>query len=562
MASADANANPLAKRTHPKQRFRFDACIPAISESTLAAVDALGFTHMTPVQATTIPLFLTHKDVAVEACTGSGKTLAFVLPAIEILKRLGVIIVSPTRELARQTYGVFKQVCSQLSATLMVGGTDIRSSFHEVKENGAAVLIGTPGRLLDVLQRDEAPISVKELEVLVLDEADVLLDLGFHQTVTDLLTILPKQRRTGLFSATQTKGVVALARAGLRNPTSAHRSSQKTPSALQNFYINCLLTQDSNKKAIIFFSTCAAVDYFYRGLQSVMPELFGSVALYSLHGRMVPKRRSGTLDKFLQCSNRPAILMSTDVAARGLDVPDVDWIIQFDPPQDPDFFVHRVGRTARAGRNGKALVFLLHKEMEYIPFLTTRKVPIVQWKSKNSKNSKDLNDSEKNTKTAIKDRDLMEKGTRAFVSFVQSYKKHECRHILNLGRLANAFALLRLPKMPELTGKKIDVSEFTECEINIDTICYLDKIREKQRKLRLEKMIARKREKQNNGTWARENAKREKLKADALKKAQEEKLKKRKRKGKNQRIHEEWDVCFIFFFNKKIDFFFVRNFIF
>lgn len=195
---------------------RFDRCKPALSAPTLGAVASMGFSSMTPVQAATIPLFLTHKDVCVEACTGSGKTLAFAIPIVEMLRRretplkkneVGAIVISPTRELARQIHGVMQKLCADddLPTTLMVGGTDIKADFGRIAEVGAAVLVGTPGRLLDALQRSNSPVVLRELEVLVMDEADTLLDLGFETTITDILAMLPRQRRTGLFSATQTK---------------------------------------------------------------------------------------------------------------------------------------------------------------------------------------------------------------------------------------------------------------------------------------------------------------------------------------------------------------------
>eukprot|EP00941_MAST-03F_sp_MAST-3F-sp1_P006341 g6341.t1 len=580
--------------------MKFNECSPSLSQQSLDAINSsFGYTDMTPVQAATIPLFLSHKDVAVEACTGSGKTLAFILPTIEILRRrdtalkhheVGAIIVSPTRELARQSFTIFQKLCSDIPATLMIGGTDIKADFRQIKENGAAVLFGTPGRLLDTLQRDDAPFIVKTLEVLVMDEADVLLDLGFEQTVNEILTLLPKQRRTGLFSATQTKGVRALARAGLRNPATISvkvksrsknaSATQLTPARLSNFYVesrsDCkldsfidfiqkeLIDTASRKKVIVFFSTCASVDYFHRALQAVMPKVFGErrianstnwngnatsrkVCLCALHGRMAAKRRSGTLEKFVKDSDIPSVLLCTDVAARGLDVPDVDWIIQFDPPQDPDFFVHRVGRTARAGRKGQALVFLLTQELGYIDFLAAKKVPIVRY-SIASGEKEDKKERGKMWRLiqneAKKDRDLMEKGVRAFVSFVQSYKKHQCRHIfkfskLNLGELANAFGLLTLPKMPELTGKNVDTSDFSApADIDVDSITYLDKKREKQRQARLIKEAAIRAAKQAKNKLKYEGKNSLKHK----KKEEEATPKKRKRKGKNQRIHEEWDA--------------------
>ena len=190
---------------------------------------AHGFETPTPVQAATIPRLLQHKDVVVQAATGSGKTLAFLVPIFEVIRRrddalrpqqVGAIIVEPTRELAMQVQTVAKQLGGALpgiQVVLMVGGTDIHANVAAYRATGGQVVIGTPGRLNDLMQR-LPEMSVRELELLVLDEADRLLDLGFEPTLNAILARLPKQRRTGLFSATQTAEVLQLVRAGLRNP--------------------------------------------------------------------------------------------------------------------------------------------------------------------------------------------------------------------------------------------------------------------------------------------------------------------------------------------------------
>jgi ATP-dependent RNA helicase DDX55/SPB4 len=240
----------------------FSECSTALSEPTLRAIEALRFTHMTPVQAATIPLFLSHKDVCVQACTGSGKTVAFLVPVFEMLRRretplaasqVGAIVIAPTRELARQIFGVCEHFCgfhTEFKAMLLVGGTDVAETLQQLDSSGANILIGTPGRMLDVLKRSD-PQYVKELEVLVLDEADTLLDMGFQNTLNEILGLLPKQRRTGLFSATQTGEAKELARAGMRNPVtvkvqveSKAKSLQVTPTNL----MNCFMTVPYDQK--------------------------------------------------------------------------------------------------------------------------------------------------------------------------------------------------------------------------------------------------------------------------------------------------------------------------
>lgn len=236
---------------------------------------------------------------------------------------------------------------------------------------------------------------------MVLDEADTLLDMGFKDTINQLLAFLPKQRRTGLFSATQTKEVRELARAGLRNPVAIsvrvqsknnninnsnqnntdntmtsnnNNIQQTTPSTLENCYIICehdqrpdelvnFINTYSNKKIIVFCATCACVDYYSNVFDQLAKKgklLPFNMNIIGFHGKMVPKKRTNLYKKFLSLSS--GVMFSTDVAARGIDIPDVDWIVQLAAPRDPAFFVHRVGRTARAGRIGGALLFVTQEE--------------------------------------------------------------------------------------------------------------------------------------------------------------------------------------------------------
>ena len=220
----------------PKQRTaegpRFSSLTPPLRPESLEVLAAQGFERATPVQAAAIGLLAGNKDVAVEACTGSGKTLAFVLPMVEILARaskeqsfrkhhVGAVVVSPTRELARQIFDVAAPFMATLPdmapPMLLVGGTDVNEDVRAFAAAGAAALIGTPGRLDDLMLRSNA-FDAKRCELLVLDEADRLLSMGFARAINAIIARLPKQRRTGLFSATQTDEVEELARAGLRNP--------------------------------------------------------------------------------------------------------------------------------------------------------------------------------------------------------------------------------------------------------------------------------------------------------------------------------------------------------
>ncbi|KAI9203441.1 P-loop containing nucleoside triphosphate hydrolase protein [Polychytrium aggregatum] len=542
----------------------------------------MGFTQMTPVQAASIPLFLKSKDVVVEAVTGSGKTLAFVVPMLEMLLRrerplhrneIGALIISPTRELAKQIYDVISKFIDSINAhapesddrtithSLFIGGTDEQADIAQFREHGAHIVVGTPGRLDDLLKRSHT-FNTKELEVLILDEADRLLDMGFEQSLNSIIQRLPKQRRTGLFSATMNEALSELVRAGLRNPVkvvvkvesaSGRQSEQRTPSTLEIGYMICsseqklaqllhLLRNDADKKFIVYFCTCACVDYFFKVL-STLPHL-KSFTCFSLHGKMDPKRREAVYKKFTTAPSS-SILLCTDVAARGLDIPDVDWVVQFDPPQDPKSFTHRCGRTARQGREGKAVVLLTPKEDTYVDFLRIRKVPMLEMSlfpdddASTSPRIEPEHLCETIRRINASDRDIYDKVNKAFVSWVRSYNEHQASYIfrfkeVDIGGVAKSFGLLKMPRMPELKTMKY---RFTPSAVNvraIDGIKFKDKAREKQRLVRQAAVAAQKQQETESGVV---RTKRPIKSTDAWsdKKLQKEKkLERREKRGKRK----------------------------
>ncbi|XP_065274075.1 ATP-dependent RNA helicase DDX55 isoform X2 [Emys orbicularis] len=491
---------------------RWESLPVTLSPGVLQTLRELGFPHMTPVQSATIPLFMNNKDIAAEAVTGSGKTLAFVIPIVEILLRreeklkkmqVGAIVITPTRELAVQIDEVlshFTKHFPQFSQILLIGGRNPIEDIEKFKEHGGNIIIATPGRLEDMFRRKADGLDlascVKSLDVLVLDEADRLLDMGFEASLNTILDFLPKQRRTGLFSATQTQEVENLVRAGLRNPVRisvkekgvAASSTQKTPTRLENYYMICkadekfnqlvhFLRQHKQEKHLVFFS---------------------------------------------------GILVCTDVMARGIDIPEVNWVLQYDPPSSASAFVHRCGRTARIGHLGSALVFLLPMEESYVNFLSiNQKCPMQEMKP-----LKNVVDVLPKLKTlALADRAMFEKGMKAFVSCVQAYAKHECNLIfrikdLDFASFARGFALLRMPKMPELKGKCF--SDFVPVSIDTDSIPFKDKNREKQRQKLLEQQRKERQENEGkrkfirNKAWSKQKAKKEKKKKMTTKRRREE----------------------------------------
>eukprot|EP00049_Salpingoeca_infusionum_P027529 m.33014 g.33014 ORF g.33014 m.33014 type:complete len:618 (+) comp9567_c0_seq1:50-1903(+) len=523
-----------------------------LCDAVTSALEEWGFDQMTPVQESCIPLFLDHFDVAAEAVTGSGKTLAFLVPLIEILVRTRpqshksatyALVLSPTRELALQTHMVLERLLVSLPYThiLLTGGTDVQEDITTVSSKGANIIIATPGRLTTLFERMPALAGYcKHLELLVLDEADRLLDLGFEATVNTILSYLPKQRRTGLFSATQTKQVEALMRAGLRNPVrvsvkvelggdaDATAVDQAIPTTLSIEYMLVPLEDkfshlvhflrglyEEPTKTILYFSTCASVDYFAKIL-SALPELNG-VQVFPLHRKIAAKKRVSTFQQFRSCPS--AILACTDVAARGLDVPDVDWVVQHDPPQDPDAFVHRCGRTARIGKMGQALVLLTPREEAYVDFLRIRRVPITQRKTAENVPSV----MAKVKQLAAEDKDVYDKGKVAFVSHIRSYKEHKCEYILrfkdlNLAKLAVGYGLLHLPVMPEIRKSKF-AKQFVSSPIKPDSIKFKDKAREKQRRLNAKRSaekaaaageakqkgkLSKQKQREKNGAWSKQ----------------------------------------------------------
>ncbi|KAK8803635.1 hypothetical protein WA158_001329 [Blastocystis sp. Blastoise] len=541
----------------------FDSVKPKLDDGILQTVADLGFSGMTPVQSAVIPLFLANKDVNVEACTGSGKTLAFLIPVFDILLRkkdnlsggqIGSIIILPTRELANQTMSVgtnFMKHINGIKLLLFTGGTDVQEDINSLQGDEIKVIISTPGRLWDIMQRTGKDFKCKNLEVLILDEADELLDLGHGDTIQHIIQTLPKLRRTGLFSATEANGMTSLVRAGLRNPVSVKvevkrkdGNIQSVPLGLMNQYIFCendekigvisqFINDHPNSKIIVFFLTCASVDFYHLAFKYINPN---KLLIMNLHGRMVQKRREKTMETFR--NSEAAVLFCTDLAARGIDIPDVDYIIQFAPPQDPSFFIHRIGRTARAGRKGESLLLLTPSENAYIPFIEKRGVPLTLYKTEETEEqlkqrSTQLLDTIK--EHVRKEREIMDAGRIAFVADIRGYRNHDCNFILrfedwNLGALARSYCLLRLPKTSELKNKTID---FIEEKVDLNTIPYTDKIREKQRLIRMEA---------DQKKWEEKKQQEYNEKKQQKRKAVEPEVpEKRLRKGKHERIMDEWD---------------------
>ncbi len=445
-AAAEGSAAPAAlegKEALPCASF--DSL--GLCEPTMRAIKDMEFTTMTEVQARCIPPLLAGHDVLGAARTGSGKTLAFLIPAIEMLHRLrfkprngtGVIIVSPTRELALQIFGVAKELLAHHNHTfgIVMGGAN-RKAEAEKLQKGVCLLVATPGRLLDHLQNTQGFI-VDNLKALVIDEADRILEVGFEEEMKQIVQLLPRERQTLLFSATQTTKVEDLARVSLKKAPlyiNVHsESTVATNATLEQGYVVCpshrrflllftFLKKNASKKIIVFFSSCNAVKYY--------SDLFNYIDLpvLDLHGKQKQTKRTATFFEFM---NAPSgVLLCTDVAARGLDIPLVDWIVQFDPTDDPKEYIHRVGRTARAGGRGKALLFLLPSELGFLRYLKQARVPLNEYEFPENKVAAVQGQLEA---LVEKNYHLHKNGREAYRSYLQAYASHSLKKIFDINAL-------------------------------------------------------------------------------------------------------------------------------
>ncbi|XP_076163167.1 putative ATP-dependent RNA helicase DDX10 isoform X2 [Ptiloglossa arizonensis] len=402
---------------------------------------------MTDIQRQSIGLALRGNDILGAAKTGSGKTLAFLIPVLEILyckqwtrlDGLGALIITPTRELAYQIYETLRKIGQHhdISAGLIIGGKDLK--FEKKRMDRCNIVICTPGRLLQHM--DENPLfDCVNMQVLVLDEADRCLDMGFEHTMNSIIENLPPKRQTLLFSATQTKSVRDLARLSLKDPmyVSVHEHAKHTtPEGLQQSYILCALEDKMSmiwsfirnhlkQKTIVFFSSCKQVKYVYEVFCRLKPGL----SLLALYGTLHQLRRMEIYETF--CKKQFAVLFATDIAARGLDFPAVNWVVQMDCPEDVNAYIHRAGRTARFQRGGESLLVLLPSEEKMIEKLKERKIPISMIKINPNK----LQSQQRKMEALLaRDVSLKESAQRAFVTYVKSVFLMKDKEIFNVHAL-------------------------------------------------------------------------------------------------------------------------------
>lgn len=453
-----------------KESFKSFADLP-LSEPTASGLASSHYKTLTDIQSRAISHALKGRDVLGAAKTGSGKTLAFLVPVLENLYRkkwtdqdgLGALILSPTRELAIQIFEVLRKVGRHhtFSAGLVIGGKSLREEQERLGRMN--ILVCTPGRMLQHLDQT-ALFDTFNLQMLVLDEADRILDMGFQRTVDAIVEHIPKERQTMLFSATQTRKVSDLARLSLQDPeyVAVHEAaSSATPSTLQQHYIVTPLPQkldvlwsfirsNLKSKTIVFMSAGKQVRFVYESLRHLQP----GISLMHLHGRQKQGGRLDIMTKFSQAQH--AVLFATDIAARGLDFPAVDWVIQLDCPEDSDTYIHRVGRTARYERDGRAVLFLEpSEEAGMLKRLEQKKVPVERINVKANK-QQSVKDQLQNM--CFKDPELKYLGQKAFIAYVKSIHVQKDKEIFNLKELPleEYAASMGLPGAPRIKFIKGD----------------------------------------------------------------------------------------------------------
>jgi ATP-dependent RNA helicase RhlE len=362
-----------------------------LSKPLLDALAAKNYSQATPIQHQAIPTVLTGRDLLGIAQTGTGKTAAFMLPSLDRLAanrniprpgQIRMLVLAPTRELASQiaasaqTYGRFMR----LSVGVIFGGVPNSKSVRTVAR-GLDVLVATPGRLLDLI--DQRALSLRDLEILVLDEADQMLDLGFIHALKRIVSLVPAKRQTLFFSATMPKAIKELADRYLTNPAevavtpvakTADRVDQKVILVNQpekTALLTIFLQTEETERTLVFSRTKHGADKIVRMLGAA------GITANAIHGNKSQAQREKAIREFR--SGEVPVLVATDIAARGIDIPGVSHVINYDLPEVPEQYVHRIGRTARAGAEGKAVAFCSHDErglLRDIERLTRQKIDV------------------------------------------------------------------------------------------------------------------------------------------------------------------------------------------
>lgn len=345
-----------------------------LSQELIQAVEELGFTEMTEIQKESIPLLLQGRDVIGRSNTGTGKTAAFGIPAVESIteddRRFpAVLVLCPTRELAMQAAGEVRKFAKykrSVRTCAVYGGASMEKQIMELKK-GASIVIGTPGRVMDHIRR--RTLKLENIRTVILDEADEMLNMGFREDIESILSDIPTERQTVLFSATMPPEILAITEKYQNDPVQIKiKSTQRTAQLIEQFWfetamgrktdaLKLLLTAYAPASAMVFCNTKKMVDDLTEDLVKAGFRAAG------LHGDMKQAQRTQVMNSFK--AKNTAILVATDVAARGIDVSGVDAVFNYDLPQDNEYYIHRIGRTGRAGRAGAAYSIISGRKQLY-----------------------------------------------------------------------------------------------------------------------------------------------------------------------------------------------------
>ncbi|KAI2107623.1 ATP-dependent RNA helicase dbp4 [Ophidiomyces ophidiicola] len=465
-----SNLSQTVEALDPKTLVESFSELP-LSDPTSKGLSSSHFKTLTDIQARAVPHALKGSDILGAAKTGSGKTLAFLVPMLENLYRkqwteydgLGALILSPTRELAIQIFEVLRKIgrFHTFSAGLVIGGKSLQEEQERLGRMN--ILVCTPGRMLQHMDQTAA-FDTNQIQMLILDEADRIMDMGFQSTVDAIIGHLPQERQTMLFSATQTKRVSDLARLSLKDPQyiSVHEAAvSATPASLQQHYIVTPLPDKLDtlwsfirstlkSKILVFFSSSKQVRFVYEAFRHMQP----GIPLLHLHGRQKQSARIDITTKFSR--SKHSCLFATDVAARGLDFPAVDWVIQLDCAEDADTYIHRVGRTARYERDGRAVLFLEPSEEEgMLKRLEQKKIPIERINIREKK-QQSIKDQLQNM--CFKNPALKYLGQKAFTSYAKSIHIQKDKEIFNVKNLpleefASSLGLPGAPRIKFIKGE-------------------------------------------------------------------------------------------------------------
>ena len=371
-----------------------------LCDETLRALhEVKGYTHATEVQDEVLPHIMAGKDVLARAKTGSGKTIAFLLPVLEKLKRtpperrggISALVLSPTRELASQIEAECHELLTfrrDINAQVVFGGTNIRTDISRLKNNRCDILVATPGRLIDHLENGDVSARLKSCDTLVFDEADRLLDMGFKPAIEKILRYVPPARQTLLFSATVSQEIQQVAKQSLRpghvfvdcvgeeesaTNLQVKQSLLSVPQVEQFAALKSILdthcASTPNFKVMVFFTTARATQLAAELFQHMRPDVI------EIHSKLSQSRRTKATEQFRTA--RQAVMMTSDVTARGIDFPDVSLVVQIGAPSDRAQYIHRLGRTARAGKSGEGII-LLAPEEDYFASKEVNDLPLTK----------------------------------------------------------------------------------------------------------------------------------------------------------------------------------------